>query len=220
MALAIVLISNSGYALETGKGSVWNLTQDIGISSNQISFNQNSNGVWFFMQSASVAQVEYSYSLLSGYTTPCTEFGMAGLLCWYPSLPYSYETGFPFIGFNTTQTTQYPATLTWPARTVVMHPAPDKLAIIGWKSPLSGKVDLSGWFSDFDAVCGNGVRWYIHKGNTSLSSGNLLNGGNGRFLLRKVNVNPGDVLYFIVGPKDGDYLCDSTGFDLTIKSLN
>jgi hypothetical protein len=145
LALCALLVVNTGYAWDSwndsdnGKASVWNLAKDVGASSNQISFNQNSNGVWFFMKSTNLAQTASSYSLLAGYTTPCPEFGINGLLCWHPSLPYDYGTAFPWVGFNANATTQFPQNVTWPARTLVMHPAPDKLAIVGWKSSVRGQ---------------------------------------------------------------------------------
>jgi hypothetical protein len=171
------------------------------------------------MKSATLAQTQSSYSLLTGYTTPCAEdqFGIDGLLCWYPSLPYSYANGFPWVGFNATAITQFPKTLTWPARTLVMHPAPDKLAIVGWRSPISSKISVKGSFIDFDEVCGNGIQWFIKQGNKTLDSG-AFSDGKESFNLDKVNVKQGEVLYFIVDPNNGDYRCDTTGLDLAIKS--
>jgi hypothetical protein len=206
----------TGQAAEKGdeEASGWNLVRDVGISSNQISFNQGANGVWFFMQSATLAQEGSSYSLLTGYTTPCAEFGVEGLLCWYPQLPYTYESGFPWIGFNTTA--DFPPSLPWPARTLAMHPAPDKLAIVGWRSPVSDKIDIEGSFIDFDLGCGNGVAWFINRGNRTLDSGVLLPGPD-TFHLGKVRISSGEVLYFIVDPLDNDYICDWTGLNLTIR---
>jgi len=235
IGLAAFLFSNMGYASDksdksdnesnNGKASVWNLAKDVGASSNQISFNQNANGVWFFMQSATLAQTESSYSFLPRYcgglgslSSPCVDNGIDGLLCWYSNDPDIDNHWLPVVEFNATATTQFPKTITWPAQTLAMHPAPDKLAIVGWRSPVSGKIDVTGSFSDFDANCGNGVLWFINQGNKTLDSGNLPNGGKQSFNLAKVKINPGEVLYFIVDPKDGDHFCDTTGLDLTITA--
>ena len=224
LALCALLVVNTGYAWDSwndsdnGKAFVWNLAKDVGASSNQISFNQNSNGVWFFMKSTTLAQTQSSYSLLTGYTTPCAHYPeVDGILCWFPSLPYNYDTAFPIIDFNTNATTQFVSTITWPARTLAMHPAPDKLAIVGWRSPISGKISVKGSFNDLDANCGNGVQWFIKQGNKTLDNG-ALSGNKESFDLDNVKINQGEVLYFIVDPNNGDYYCDTTGLDLTITT--
>lgn len=212
--LGVLFLVPAAYAHSIEDNARWELPGDVLGTSNQISFNQGANDVWYFMQSSTLAQIESSYSLLPVYTTPCAEFGSSfnGLLCYYPTLP----DGFPFIGLNVTATTQSPKTVTWPARTLAMHPAPGKLAIVGWRSPISGKIDVEGSFIDFDGSCGNGVQWFINEGNTTLRSGALVNGGKGGFHLANVKVHQGEALYFIVDPDNGESGCDTTGLHLTI----
>jgi hypothetical protein len=106
----------------------------------------------------------------------------------------------------------------WPPRSFLLHPAPDRLAIVAWKSPIKGVIEIKGSFTKLDESCGNGVLWFIDKGNTTLDHGDLLASGKDNFDLTNVHVMSGEVLYFIVDPKGGDYNCDSTGPDITIRT--
>jgi hypothetical protein len=101
-----------------------------------------------------------------------------------------------------------------------MHPGiSGELAIVGWKSPITGTVDVSGFFSDLDPNCGDGIVWSVDKGGGArLTSGTIGNGGPPQsYSLTKISVTAGQVLYFVVG-RNRDYFCDSTGVDVTIKS--
>lgn len=218
---ATIVAAQAAYAgngNDNQNSETWQLPGDILETSNQISFNQGAKDVWYFMKSNTLAQDESSYSLLTRYTTPCAEVGIAGLLCWYPSLPYDFSTEFfPWIGLNATEATLYPKTVTWPAQTLAMHPALDKLAIVVWRSPISKKINIQGSFTDLDSTCGNGVKWFINKGKDTLDSG-VLNGDQASFNLTKVQIKQGEVLYFIVDPNNNDYVCDTTGLKVTINS--
>jgi hypothetical protein len=101
-----------------------------------------------------------------------------------------------------------------------MHPGiSGELAIIGWKSPITGKVDVSGFFSDLDPNCGDGIVWFVDKGGGArLTSGTIGNCGPPQsYSLTGISVTAGQVLYFVVD-RNRDYFCDSTGVDVTIKS--
>ena len=50
-------------------------------------------------------------------------------------------------------------TITFPPRWVVVHPGPQSGVAIGWKSPVSGAVQIRGRVIDADAHCGNGITW-------------------------------------------------------------
>jgi hypothetical protein len=106
---------------------------------------------------------------------------------------------------------------------VWIHSGVNGLGLIGWKSPISGLVNVTGFFSDLDPQCGNGVIWSVDKGSQTLASGTIANGGPSQsFNLVAVPVVVGQVLYFTVDPNNGDYACDSTGVDVTVtrpKSL-
>jgi hypothetical protein len=129
----------------------------------------------------------------------------------------------PAIGINTTDQTQTYSTLTWPAHAVRVHPA-DNPVIVGWQSPISGRVRISGLVRDMDANCGNGVRWSVDLGARRLASGSLANGQAQRFsegqngtALQDTSVSQGELLYWVVDP-NGEVGCDSTELTIRIES--
>jgi|SRR6516225_933717 hypothetical protein len=99
-----------------------------------------------------------------------------------------------------------------------MHLGEAGLGIIGWKSPLTGSVNMAGFFSDLDPNCGNGIIWSVDRGAQKLATGTIANGGPLQTFSRTgVSVFAGQILYFVLDPNGGDYFCDSTGVDVTIS---
>jgi len=147
----------------------WNLSQNLRASNNEISFNQGSNGVWYFMESASEQHIPSTYSFLPVYVAPCTggirEVPIIGVNCWRDiSLQ---EQHAPLVGVNFTNQTQvFNLTDTIPPHAVWMHPAPGNFVMVAWKSPLHAIVSVTGAFTDNDPVCGNGILWFIEKGGS------------------------------------------------------
>jgi hypothetical protein len=124
----------------------------------------------------------------------------------------------PLVGINFTDMTLYPhPTLPIPPRTVWMHPLFNKLAIIGWRSPVNGNVTVRGSLSDIQLGCGNGVAWFMDIGGKTLLSGEVKSGGEDDFDL-STPVRMGQVLYLIVDPKAGNDCGDSTAVTLTITA--
>jgi hypothetical protein len=202
--------------------ATWKLSRDVRATNNEISFNQGSNGVWYFMETASLKHLPSIYSFLPDYTAPCTSGPdtplVNGLACWQDAA-HTIDHN-PKVGVNFTNQTQFLiSTVPIPPHAVFVHPAPDRFAIVGWKSPLNAIVSVTGSFTDLDPNCGNGILWSVEKGSQRLAFGDLPNGGAQSFSLPSVIVSPGQVLYFIVDPKNGDYGCDTTKLDLTIDEV-
>ncbi len=220
VTVAVYAGSNDSDEKANGNNATWELPGDVLVSSNQISFNQGANDVWFFMESQSLVHDPVGYSFLPRYTAPC-DHGPHGLGngegCWESEHTADHD---PKAGVNFSDDTHNLVGLVWPPHSFLVHPAPDRLAIVAWKSPLRGTVDIRGSFSKLDESCGNGVLWFIDQGNVTLDNGELAAGGRERFYLQNVGVRPGEVLYFIVDPKAGDYNCDSTGPEITISTRN
>jgi hypothetical protein len=61
-----------------GNNAKWEIPGDILVTSNQISFNQGANDVWYFMESKSLIHDPITYSFLPIYTAPC-DHGPHGL---------------------------------------------------------------------------------------------------------------------------------------------
>jgi hypothetical protein len=101
---------------------------------------------------------------------------------------------------------------------------PDRLVVVGWRSPITGLVQVGGGVTDRDAKCGDGIDWSVDLDAATLSSGAIPNGGAETFTaglggdkIAQVPVRVGDFLYFVVGPGPyRDYVCDSTLLDATI----
>ena len=186
--------------------------------------NRDSHGnraVWHFMQGAGGRRDSRAYGLLPSFTTHA--FGIPGLQQWTAAQLGPGDDTLPAVGINTTDVAQSYSTLAWPAHTVRVHPADDPV-IVGWKSPISGQVRISGLVRDMDAHCGNGVLWSIDLGTRTLASGSLGNGqaqgfaqGRGGTRLQSVSVSKGEVLVFIVDP-NGEIGCDSTELEIRIES--
>ncbi|MFC2036403.1 clostripain-related cysteine peptidase [Chloroflexota bacterium] len=170
------------------------------------------------MQSATLFRDPATYSLLPDFV-PDAE-GTFGIEVWrgtYYTDPYP-EVKQPIVGINATGAPFWPSSgvFAWPPNAILLHPAPSQMAIVGWRSPLSGTVLISGTVIDLDPNGGDGIEWYIERGTASLLARNLPNGGADPFDLAAVTVAPDEFIYFIVHPK-GNYHFDSTQLDLTIE---
>jgi hypothetical protein len=223
--LIILCMAIYALAVTATAQTTWKLSKDLLATNNQISFNQGTNGVWYFLQSSSFKHLPKTYEFLAAYLEPCVPSGTTpidGLACWRNPIPDADGNQLPGVGVNFTYVTQFPNLALGdpfgiPARSVVMHPGQLGLGIIGWKSPITALVNIAGYFSDLDPNCGNGVIWSVDKGSSTLTTGTIANGGPPQtFSLSGVSVYAGQVLYFVVDP-NGDYHCDSTGVDVTIK---
>ena len=105
-------------------------------------------------------------------------------------------------------------TTPFPPNTLAAIPGPFQLAVVAWRSPVDGFVNVTGTFTVLQSGT-NGVIWSVDKGSTTLKSARLLS-GSVSFSLRKVQVNKDDVLYFTVDP-NGDSNADNTALQVTIK---
>jgi hypothetical protein len=219
LMLFVSLFSAAGTSKPTAT-LTWNLWKDVGATSNQVSFSQGSNGVWYFLESGNFSHDPFSYQFLTDYQVQCKtsagEVPIDGVPCWRDPAPDNQGNTVPEVGFNFTDATQFilPG-LPVPPRSLFIHPGMTRLGIVGWKSPVNGSVSIVGSFKDLDSNCGNGVLWSIDNGSNTLRSGDLSNGGAERFSFSSP-VKKNQVLYFIVDPKDGDYFCDTTKLKLVI----
>lgn len=101
---------------------------------------------------------------------------------------------------------------------VILHPAANKAVVVRWRSPINGKVTVSGKISDLHGRCGNGVQWFLDKNAFVLMNGRIINGNNGMsFVQQNIPVNVGTSLYFIVD-SIGEQDCDTTNLDLLVTS--
>jgi hypothetical protein len=105
---------------------------------------------------------------------------------------------------------------------VAAHPSPTRASVIAWKCEKAGTLRIEGDASDAHPECGNGVTWVleVRRGHTSevLAKGET-KGANvikiGPF--GNVRVEAGQVVALIIGPRDGNHVCDLTAVNLTLN---
>jgi hypothetical protein len=202
-----------------GNKASWELPGDVLGTSNQISFNQGANEVWYFMEGVSLVHNPLTYQFLPKYSAICpATLGVVGLACWWDTLePSNQFAAFPHIQTNFSDHDLFdPLSGTNPALSVKMHPQNTRLAIIAWVSPQDLKIDIKGNMKSMypSIPCGDGVRWSVEKGTSVLASGDTSLSSSG-FSVKKLEVDKGQAIYFIADPKGND-LCDSTLISVTI----
>ena len=108
-------------------------------------------------------------------------------------------------------------TITLPARSVAIHPSPEKNAAAIWQSPISGEVEISGRIADADDKCGNGIEWALFRGTNSIQSGKFDNGGKATLKTTNISVKADELITLAVLPRGKDHSCDTTVIELQIR---
>ena len=127
----------------------------------------------------------------------------------------------PSVSVNATDQEVAFITLKMPARTVAVHPSPNAGVAAAWKSPITGKIRVSGRVEDADAICGDGIEWtldHLSGGTLELARGAIANGAMGQVPDRAVHVKEGDVVQLVILPKK-EYTCDTTVLELTVTEV-
>ena len=133
--------------------------------------------------------------------------------------------GMPWFGVNNSSEPGKAGSLTIPARCAAMHPAPDRDVAVAWRSPIEGRVHVTGKLAMADAAGGNGIAWSLVKEGREpwqlLAQGTLDTGGAQQIRpnVAEIAVKPGDSLSLIVSAKGGDHICDTTIVDLTVREV-
>lgn len=144
--------------------------------------------------------------------------GNVGLQSWYTdSKPYQV----PLVAINTSdQTLKVPGTVL-PGKLVV-HPQNKEGVGIAWRSPIAGRVRVSGSLQDVHDECGDSVAWFIdHLGGAGLkpvANGAIPRKGSQRIEPREIDIKAGDFLQLAVMPKPS-HGCDLTQVEWTIEEV-
>lgn len=202
--------------------SVWNAADDFRVapgSQNPSADKCGNLGVWSY--SLATRTDPANGKLLGVYEKPTTGIegdDLHGLERWYDGTsPYA---GVAFNNTSSTVNTRHPA------HTLQAHPGVDKPVVVTWRSPLAQTVAIAGSIIDRDERCGDGVSWSIYLDSKKFVSGRVLNGRTERIQdlsfdvdLTAVAVAEGSRIAFVIDPEKTDN-CDTTGIDVTIRSID
>ena len=139
-----------------GESRKWNLTQDVSgdfLAANPHADRLGNKLVWLFLDGRG------GPSLL---TEPVRDH------TGHPGLNFWGNGDNPCVMVNSTD---QPITVwtTLPPKSLFVHPAPDGPVAIGWVSPISGKVQITGRVVDGHPGGTNGVGWRLEKQSQDLS---------------------------------------------------
>ena len=104
---------------------------------------------------------------------------------------------------------------------VMMHPSPELNICAGWRSPINGKIKVSGQITHAHPECGNGVTWQVQLRRGTFRqqiAAGVAHGQNiGKFAPQEfIAVREGDLVSVIIGPRDGNHSCDLTDVEFKI----
>jgi hypothetical protein len=103
---------------------------------------------------------------------------------------------------------------------VCVHPSPTLNAAVGWRSPVAGKVQLTGKITHAHPECGNGIEWFLElrRGATRQRLGAGFCQGKRDATLGpiKLDVQKGDLISVLIGPRDGNHACDLTDVEMVL----
>ena len=108
------------------------------------------------------------------------------------------------------------------AHSIATHPSPTRASVIAWRCEKAGTLRIHGDVADAHPECGNGVTWAleVRRGYTSevLAKGET----KGAQVLKmgpfeNVRVEAGQVVALVIGPRDGNHVCDLTAVNLTLS---
>ncbi len=194
----------------------WNLAHDFSVVPNQANPNPDGCGnvdVWSFLESDSAtfpAHDPSTYTLVTEFIPDA--FDIAGLEQWQSENGSGGDKNkVPTLGINHTGVLQSPFGIQWPAGVIRAHPGFDRFVIVGWKSPITGTVTVSGGVEDVQFGASDGVGWSVDYfngvDNITLASGSVPEVGAQKFqdgiggaTLAAVSVSQGEMLYFVVDP--------------------
>jgi hypothetical protein len=161
------------------------------------------NTTWFYLYSGTVHHDPSDYHVLP-YYTPID----AGTHQWH-STPETYGLPGVWVGGNWGQIGMRPGT-----------PNTGQNAILGWRSPLTGTVNVDATIRAAETWCtdtGNGLTWSIDQGAATLRSGRLALGETATVSDLSTIVTTGGALYLVIDA-DGNSNCDFTLVDFVVET--
>jgi mono/diheme cytochrome c family protein len=138
--------------------------------------------------------------------------GRAGLLGWTAANALS-------VTVNTTDAEmKIPGTIG--ARSVAVHPAPDRQVVVAWRATAAGVYDAKASIGKAHVGCGNGVTWRfeLRRGPMRQTLAEGTDSQSPRSALSGIALREGDLLCIVVEPRDGNHSCDLTAVAIEVAS--
>ena len=217
-------ICSSGISAEDQSAErtiTWSLQQKLQTdftSSNPCPDDQL-NPVWYFLRTTrSEGPVETRTWHRDGRYAPLTEAGKN--LFGSPLDGWALHAAQPLAPAIGRITAEYDIGLKFNPGDILIAPGPDHAAIVAWRSPVSGRLEIQGSFEHGQSCCGTNskIRWYVERGpapdeGAGFTAVPLASGESdfgtplqlASFHIRDQLVQPDDYVYFIV-----DALSDQT----------
>jgi hypothetical protein len=105
---------------------------------------------------------------------------------------------------------------------VCVHPSPFLNAAVGWRSPIAGAIRIEGKITHAHPECGNGIEWSLELRRAAirqrLGAGFCQGKRDATLGPIKLDVQKGDLLSVLIGPRDGNHACDLTDIEFVVKS--
>jgi hypothetical protein len=144
--------------------------------------------------------------------------GHVGMHSWYTA---SKPHEVPIVAINTSKNIlKVPGTV--PPGKFVVHPHEKEGVGVAWRSPIAGRLRLSGSIQDTHD-CGDGVAWFVdHLGSGGLKKlvgGAIQRTGSEAIKEQELDVKVGDFIQLAVMPK-ANYGCDLTQVEFIIEELD
>ncbi|WP_339747190.1 DUF1592 domain-containing protein [uncultured Rubinisphaera sp.] len=106
---------------------------------------------------------------------------------------------------------------------IAAHPMPTEFVATVWKSPISGRVRISGKVAHTHPACGNGIRWWIEsqmeQRSAVLQEGNIDLGKETVLTAQEIMVKEGDQILLAIAARDASHVCDLTEVAFTITEM-
>jgi hypothetical protein len=132
-------------------------------------------------------------------------------------------TDLPIVISNATDKTEFvPGRIS--AQMIAVHPMPTEFVATVWKSPISGRVRMTGEIAHAHPACGNGVRWWLETSSQHrsaiLQEGNVDLGKDAAFRSQEITVKEGEQVLLAVAARDASHVCDLTEISFTITEVD
>jgi hypothetical protein len=102
---------------------------------------------------------------------------------------------------------------------VAVHPSPKLNAVVGWQSPVAGKLQITAKVVHAHPECGDGVSFTIElrRGSTRqrLAAGIAQGTKEPKIDPIDISIKEGDLISVVIGPR-ANHACDMTAVDLTL----